>query len=98
MGTLINFLLDNFIYVAFICILLVLALIGYIVDTTKSKKIRTDLMKEKEESTSEIPIANIDTSVKLGETVNKMASINTPNVNPEGTPKPLTTREEPPKA
>ncbi len=95
MGTLINFLLDNFIYVAFVCILLVLALIGYIVDTTKSKKIRTDLLKEKEENPSDIPV--VDANVKLGETVNKMASMNTPNVNTEGTPKPLNVREEPPK-
>ncbi len=92
MGTLINFLLDNFIYVAFICILLVLALIGYIVDTKKNNKIRADLMREKGENMSGIPI--VDTSVKLGDTVNKMASMDTPNVNIEDTPNSLNVREE----
>ncbi len=93
MGTLINFLLDNFIYVAFVCILLVLALIGYIVDTNKSKKAKTPVMVEKEETVSEIPVANINTNVKLGETVNKMAN----NVNLESTPQPVINNENPPK-
>ncbi|HBA37676.1 MAG TPA: hypothetical protein DCY94_03050 [Firmicutes bacterium] len=81
MGLLIDFLLENFIYVVFISILLVLALIGYIADKTKTQKLRKELTKEEDSSTMNIPLANLDSNVKLGETVNKMASLDAENVN-----------------
>ncbi len=95
MGTLINFLLDNFIYVVFVCILLVLALIGYIVDTTKDKKVKEKIEKDLEENQNEIPL--VDANVTLGETVNKMANANIPNVNDDELPTPLNMGSVPPK-
>lgn len=97
MGTLINFLLDNFIYVLFIAVLLVLALIGYIVDSSKTTKLRKELTKEEDTLTNEIPIANIDSNIKLGETVNKMATPIQTTVNDTITPKPAVKVEETPK-
>lgn len=81
MGTLINFLLDNFTYVVFIAIILVLALIGYIVDKTKTTRLRKELTKVDDTVNADIPLANIDSNIKLGETVNKMASLDVENVN-----------------
>lgn len=97
MGTLINFLMENYIYVVFVVVLLILALIGYIVDTAKTTKLKKDLTKEEDTKTSEIPLVNIDSTVKLGDTVNKMAMNSSVNVNKEPLVKPENTKEEPPK-
>lgn len=79
MDVLINFLLDNYIYFVFVAILLVLALVGYIVDTAKTEKLKKEYSK-KEEETIDIPIANLGSNVKIGETVNKMATNSNANV------------------
>ena len=72
MGVLINFLIDNYIYFVFVAILLVLALIGYIVDSTKTQKLKKEFAK-KEEEKADIPVANLTNGIKIGETVNKTA-------------------------
>ncbi len=97
MGTLIDFLLDNYVYVIFIAIILVFALIGYIADKTKTKALKKSLTKE-DDISPDIPIANIDSNVKLGETVNKMANIPEKNVNKEETPIPALKIDELPKS
>lgn len=82
MGLLIDFLLENFIYVIFISIILVFALIGYITDKTKTNKLKKELTNEDNaEDNKDIPLANIDKAVKLGDTVNKMSSLDVENVN-----------------
>lgn len=72
MGVLMDFLLDNYIYFLFVAVILVLALIGYIVDSTKTAKLKKELTKVDKEET-DIPVLNIDSNVKLGDSVNKMA-------------------------
>lgn len=91
MGTLINFLVDNYIFVVFFGIILVLALIGYIVDTSKTNKLKAELTKVEESENGSIPIATLDAGVKLGDTVNKMAMNNNQNVNAEEKRSPLDT-------
>lgn len=91
MGIIINFLVDNYIFVVFFAILLVLALIGYIVDTSKTNKLRSEFSKTVEPENGSIPIAILDASVKLGDTVNKMAMTNEQNVNAEVKRSPLDT-------
>ncbi len=84
MGVLIKFLVDNFIYFVFIAILLVLALIGYIIDTSRMEKAKKE--KEEEEGiVGNIPIASLDSSVKIGESVNKMTMDSNAGVNPSVT-------------
>lgn len=65
MGVLLNFLVDNYIYFIFGAILLVLALIGYIVDSTKDRKVKAVKRKENEEK-KDIPIATLNSNVKFG--------------------------------
>jgi len=93
MGVIIEFLVANYIYVIFIGVILVLALIGYIVDKSKTKKFEEKLMKSEEPIT---PLASIDSSVKLGETVNRMETLKSPNVNNQGQA-PIQTRDDTPK-
>ena len=86
-----NFLIENYIYFAFVAVLLILALIGYIVDTTKTNKLKKEYAKTQEEK-SDIPLATFDSSVKIGETVNKMASKDATSVKEQ--PKTVPTNED----
>ncbi len=74
MEALIEFLKTNYIYFVFVAVLLILALIGYIVDSTKSdkKKVEKEKKTEEEEFTLSIPEVG---NAKIGETVNKNAGI-----------------------
>ena len=72
MGVLIKFLTDNFIYFAFAIILLILALVGYIVDASRTEKLKKEMANNiQNENVLDIPIANLGENVTLGETVNK---------------------------
>lgn len=97
MGTLIDFLLDNFVYVIFVAIILVFALIGYIVDKSKTEAVKKELTKKEDTTGPDIPLVNIDSNVKLGETVNKMANMNAENVNKEESTIPALKIDELPK-
>lgn len=88
MGTLVNFLIDNYIYVVFVAVLLVLALIGYIVDSKRTLKMKNEVKTEEGDNTS-IPIAAINSNITLGDTVNKMAMSTSQSVNAEENKSPL---------
>lgn len=87
MEALVNFLMENFSYVAFIIILLVLALVGYIVDTKKTNKLKDELTNVDDGGFA--PLASIDPNVKLGSAVNKVTNSTTMGVNPEATEPPV---------
>lgn len=55
-------LLDNYIYLAGIAVFLILALIGYIVDTMKTDKLKKKLLSQSE-TNSVIPVANLNAGV-----------------------------------
>ena len=86
MNALIEFLKTNYIYFVFIGIILILALIGYIVESSKREKNNTKPNENKEEEF----VLNIPEmeNVKIGETVNKNAGvklaseIKPPEINP----------------
>lgn len=52
-------LLDNYIYIAIVAGFLILALLGYIIDTTKTEKLKKEFSKEKDE-VANIPVAQIN--------------------------------------
>ncbi len=81
-----KFLMDKYIYILIVAIILVLALIGYIVDKTKTKKQNDKITKPEELNSVQLP--EIDANVKIGTSVNKMSPGNVPNVNEEILPKP----------
>lgn len=89
MGALINFLLDNFMILVFICVILILALIGYIVDTTKTNRLKNELKNDDDKDSLAVPLANIDSSITLGDTVNKMAMNGVSNQTDSSIPKPV---------
>ena len=62
-----SFFINNYIYFIFGGILIVLALIGYIVDSSKEKKVRKEKEQRKVETTN-IPAFN--PSVRLGDNGN----------------------------
>lgn len=69
MEALIEFLKANYIYFVFIAVLLILALIGYIVDSNKTDKGKSEVKKsEEEEFMMDIPIVK---NAKINETINK---------------------------
>ena len=70
MGVLIKFLTDNFIYFAFAIILLILALVGYIVDASRTEKLKKEMANNIQNE-----------NVTLGETVNKATNNIKTNVN-----------------
>lgn len=80
MGALINFLVENYIYFVFIAILLILAFVGYIVDNSKTAKLKKELTGKSDDDVIEIPIA--DTTAKIGDAVNKMSMGGMNNVAP----------------
>lgn len=65
MESIINFLIENYVYVIFVVILLILALIGYIVENSRMRKI--EALENAEKPLKEIPNTSIDTDIKLGE-------------------------------
>lgn len=79
MEIIINFLVDNYIYVIFVVILLILALIGYLVDSSKNRKASS--LKPESLGNEKIEMEPIDTGIKLGETVNKSVSNSNADVN-----------------
>ena len=92
MGTLINFLIDNYIFIVFIAILLILALVGYIVDSSKNNGSKGEAKKVEDDIFGGIPLANIDANVKLGDNLNKMtlnnAQLGTPTEPVSNNPTP----------
>lgn len=94
MGSIINLLVEYYVVVIFIAILLILALIGYIVDSSKTNKIKKELSKEPAETLNDIPVAT--PGVKLGETVNNMTMNSSANVNANAATTPVNTKEETP--
>lgn len=97
MGVLIRFLTDNFIYFAFVVILLILALVGYIVDASRTEKLKKEMANNvQNESVLDIPIATLGENVTLGETVNKTTTPLKDNVNkPLQAPQDMTTTTPP---
>lgn len=94
MGSIMNLLVEYYIVVIFIAVLLILALIGYIVDSSKTNKIKKELSKEPVETVNDIPVAA--PGVKLGDTVNNMTTNSSANVNVKTTTAPINTKEETP--
>lgn len=93
MGTIIDFLIENFMYVIFVVILLILALIGYIVDSSKTKKM-DNTIKQIENKKNEIPVSNLNSSIQLGETVNQIPTNSNPSVNTDQNVKPVKSVDE----
>ncbi len=85
MGLLIDFLIKNYIYFVFVAIILVLALIGYIVDSARTEKLKKEYSK-KEEEMADIPLATFNENVKIGETVNKTTIKSNASVKDGSTP------------
>ena len=98
MGVLIKFLIDNYIYFVFVAILLILALVGYIIDSAKTEKLKKEF-SEKEKETMDIPLAAWGANVKIGETVNKLAvnNMNKEETAPQTDIPPVTPKTEPEK-
>lgn len=72
MGMFLEFIKHNFVYIIFVIILLILALVGYIIDTSKTNKLKKELTGKSEEDESiDIPLMD----AKLNETI----SMNTVN-------------------
>lgn len=66
MGMFLDFIKHNFVYIAFIIILLVLALVGYIIDTSKTNKLKRELTGKNDEDVNiDIPLMD----AKLNETI-----------------------------
>ncbi len=94
MGAIMNLLVEYYIVVVFIAVLLILALIGYIVDSSKTNKIKKELTREPEEVVSDIPV--VTPGVKLGETVNSATMNSNAVVNEKVAPAQVNTKEEAP--
>ena len=66
MGMFLDFIKHNFVYIAFIIVLLVLALVGYIIDTSKTNKLKKELTGKNDEDVNiDIPLMD----AKLNETI-----------------------------
>ena len=91
MGALIQFLMDKYIYFIFTAILLILALIGYVVDSKRSKN-KEELTKQEENGTIDIPLPN--QNVKIADAMNKNnlnGNMNNDNTTPPVAMKEVTT-------
>lgn len=64
--------------VVFVVVLLVLALIGYFIDSNRVEKIKEELSNSFDTSTNDIPEFTMDSNVKLGETLNNINNVNSP--------------------
>ena len=82
MNALIEFLKTNYIYFAFGGVILVLALIGYIVDSSKNSKQKAEKESKEEEFVLDIPEMK---NAKISDTINKNSGIeqNTQNEIPD---------------
>ena len=74
METLVEFLKANYVYFVFVAGFLVLALIGYIVDSSNTEKRKREENKKSDEEEFALNIPEIG-NAKIGETVNKNAGI-----------------------
>ena len=72
MNALLEFLKTNYIYFVFVAILLILALIGYIVDSSKNNKKKEEIEK-KEEDEFKLDIPEVQ-NAKITDTINKNAN------------------------
>lgn len=81
MEKIVDILMDYYVIIVFVAVLLILALIGYMIDSAKTKKLKKELGKEEEVPQYEIPTVKNDVGVKLGENVNNM-TVNNNSVNP----------------
>lgn len=70
----IEFLTENFIYIVIIVAFIILVLIGYMVDKSKTSKIQKEIEEKKESEQLNIPIAN-------AQSINAAMSLNQPNAN-----------------
>ena len=82
MNALIEFLKTNYIYFVFVGVILVLALIGYIVDSSKNNKQKG--VKESKEEEFVLNIPEVE-NAKIGDTINKISGFekNTQNELPD---------------
>lgn len=72
----IQFLMDNYIYFAIGAAVLVLALIGYAIDSAKTRKLKREMTEQKDEnSVLDIPLAGLE-NITLGETISKSVENN----------------------
>jgi len=82
MGAIMEFLMKYYLYFLAVLVLLILALVGYLVDTTKTNKLKREFNKQYEEDNAlEIPISKIDGNIRLGESVNASVNKNNEDVN-----------------
>ena len=80
MEALLEFLKNNYIYFVFVAVILIFALIGYIVDSSKSGKRKEKTDKDVEAFMQNIPPIE---SAKMSETLNKTAKIEPVSENSE---------------
>ena len=87
MDALVEFLKTNYIYFVFVAVILILALIGYIVDSSRNGKKKTGESKNNVEEEFVLSVPEME-NAKIGETVNKNAGKETSseNVPPEVNP------------
>jgi len=82
MGAIMEFLMKYYVYFLAVLVLLILALVGYLVDTTKTNRLKREFNKQYEEDNAlEIPISKIDGNIRLGESVNASVNKNNEDVN-----------------
>ena len=87
MEALLEFLKTNYIYFVFIGVILILALIGYIVDSSRSDKKKDSKINNEDDEEFRLNIPEMQ-NAKIGETVNKNAGIESdsestlPEINP----------------
>ena len=74
MEALLEFLKTNYIYFVFVAVLLILALIGYIIDSSNTIKKKQEDTNKSDEEEFVLSIPEIG-NAKIGETVNKNAGI-----------------------
>jgi len=63
----VGFLLDNYIYIAIVAGFLILALLGYIIDMTKTERLKRKYSQEKE-AVANIPVAVVNNNTGVNET------------------------------
>lgn len=80
MGLILDYLVEHYIAVIIVGLICVFALVGYISDDKRKKNPNTP---KEENAGPQINMANIDSSVRLGETVNKMTGTQGASVNVE---------------
>lgn len=66
MGIFLNFIRDNFMIIVFVIVILILALLGYIIDTSKTNKLKKELTGKSEED-NKIDIPEMQINAKIGD-------------------------------